>query len=78
MVDGDQSVSYTHRNLPLDAEEAQPSRNFFSKTHALSNGNTTCTTIKPIMSNGFLSSNGSLSRKDVSSNGIVTSPNNKA
>ncbi|CAM6047290.1 unnamed protein product [Sphagnum compactum] len=72
MVDGDQSVSYTHRNLPLDAEEAQPSRNFFNKTHALSNGNTTCTTIKPIMSNG------SLSRKDVSSNGIVTSPNNKA
>jgi hypothetical protein len=72
MVDGDQSVSYTHRNLPLDAEEAQPSRNFFNKTHTLSNGNTTCTTIKPIMSNG------SLSRKDVSSNGIVTSPNNKA
>jgi len=72
MVDGDQSVSYTHRNLPLDAEEAQPSRNFFNKTHALSNGNTTCTTIKPIMSNG------SVSRKDVSSNGIITSPNNKA
>ncbi|KAH8960008.1 hypothetical protein BDL97_06G107600 [Sphagnum fallax] len=63
MVDGDQSVSYTHRTLPLDAEEAQPSRNFFNKTHALSNGNTTCTTIKSIMSNG------SLSRKDVSSNG---------
>ncbi|CAK9229648.1 unnamed protein product [Sphagnum troendelagicum] len=72
MVDGDQSVSYTHRNLPLDAEKAQPSRNFFNKTHALSNGNTTCTTIKPIMSNG------SLSRKDVSTNGIVTSPKNKA
>jgi hypothetical protein len=58
MVDGDQSVSYTHRNLPLDAEEVQPSRKFFNKTHALSNG--------------------SLSRKDVSSNGILTSPNNKA
>jgi len=71
LVDGDRGVSYTHRNLPLDAE-VPAARSIDDRTHALSNGNTTNNSIEPNMRNGPLSSKGVLS------NGTVSSANNRA
>jgi hypothetical protein len=64
-------VSYTHRNLPLDAE-VPAARSIDDRTHASSNGNTTNNSIEPNMRNGPLSSKGVLS------NGTVSSVNNRA
>ncbi|KAH9546290.1 hypothetical protein CY35_12G087500 [Sphagnum magellanicum] len=73
VVDGDRGVSYTHRNLPLDGEEAAPALgSVANRMHTLSNGNKTTTIIEPTMSNGALSTKG------VSINGTVTSTNNRA
>ncbi len=73
LVDGDRGVSYTHRNLPLDGEEAAPaSGSVANRMHTLSNGNKTTTIIEPTMSNGALSTKG------VSINGTVTPTNNRA
>jgi hypothetical protein len=73
LVDGDRGVSYTHRNLPLDGEEAAPaSGSVANRMHTLSNGNKTTTIIEPTMSNGALSTKG------LSINGTVTPTNNRA